>query len=216
VNSTSPSFRFRYGSAARLYGSAAWLAAGIAFTLVLGAGCGHNIGDGCSINTDCSPNNDRECDMSQPGGYCTIEGCDQSSCPSDSACVRFFPEKFLSQPCNPACNLLDHPTISNDASMPTQCPDKMPLACPDDGSVSPPQCVDCKNALLCAADELCLPSGLCVPRADEQRLCVRTCSSNSDCRGGYECRVGGTLGSLPLLSDPCANVSFCAPLVSSP
>ena len=66
---------------------------------------------------------------------------------------------------------------------------------------------------MCAADQLCLPSGLCVPRADEQRLCERTCGSNSDCRGGYECRAGGTLGSLALLSDPCATVSFCAPKV---
>jgi hypothetical protein len=200
-------------------GPAAWLAAGVAFTLLLGAGCGHNIGDGCSINTDCSPNNDRTCDMSQPGGYCTIEGCDQTSCPSDSACVRFFPEKFLSEPCNPACNLPGHPTISTDASMPTQCPDKMPVECgPDAGASSPDagvplQCVDCTNAHVCAADELCLPSGLCVPRADEQRLCVKTCGSNSDCRGGYECRVAGTLGSLALLSDPCATISFCAPAV---
>lgn len=181
------------------FGRAALLAAGVAFTALAGAGCGHNIGDGCSINTDCSTNNDRTCDLSQPGGYCTIEGCDQSSCPSDSACVRFFPEKFLSQPCDPACNLPGHPGISTDASMPTNCPDKMPA------------CMNA-NAPVCAADQLCLPAGFCVPRADEQRLCVRTCSSNSDCRGGYECRVAGTQGSLPLLSDPCATVSFCAPL----
>jgi len=185
------------------------------FAALAGAGCGHNIGDGCSINTDCSPNNDRTCDLSQPGGYCTIEGCDQSSCPSDSVCVRFFPEKFLSQPCNPACDLAGHPAISTAGSMPTACPDKMPVACPADKTVSPPECVDCSTSPVCAADQLCLPAGLCVPRADEQRRCVRTCSSNSDCRGGYECRVAGTLGSLPLLSDPCATVRFCAPQVQT-
>ncbi len=178
------------------------MAAGVVFTALAGAGCGHNIGDGCSINTDCSPNNDRTCDLSQPGGYCTIEGCDQSSCPSDSVCVRFFPEKFLSQPCDPACDLSSHPMISADASMPTACRDKTP-AC-----MNP-------SALVCAADQLCLPSGFCVPRADEQRLCVKTCGSNSDCRGGYECRMAGTRGSLALLSDPCATVSFCAPQVET-
>ncbi len=137
--------------------------------------------------------------MSQPGGYCTIEGCDQQSCPSDSACVRFFPEKFLSQPCDPACALPDSPVISTDASMAPRCPGP------------PPPCSD--PSAVCAADQLCLPSGLCVPRADEQRLCVRTCNNNGDCRGGYECRVAGTLGSLPLITDPCATVSFCAPQV---
>lgn len=195
-------------------GRAAILATGVVLIALAGVGCGHNIGDGCSINTDCSPNNDRTCDLSQPGGYCTIEGCDQSSCPSDSACVRFFPEKFLSQPCNPACNLPDHPGISIDASMAPKCAGEM-LACPADRSLSPPECVDCTNQPVCAADQLCLPSGLCVPRADEQRLCVKTCGNNSDCRGGYECRAAGTLGSLPLLSDPCARLSFCAPQVQA-
>lgn len=189
------------------------MAAGVVFTALLGAGCGHNIGDGCSINTDCSANNDRTCDLSQPGGYCTIEGCDQSSCPSDSACVRFFPEKFLNQPCAPACDLSGHPVIASDASMQPRCPDKLPAACPPGVSASSNQCVDCTTAPVCAADQLCLPSGLCVARADEQRLCMRTCSSNSDCRSGYECRAAGTLGSLALLSDPCATVSFCAPAV---
>jgi hypothetical protein len=195
-------------------GRAALLAAGVVFTALGVAGCGHNIGDGCSINTDCSPNNDRTCDLSQPGGYCTIEGCDQSSCPSDSVCVRFFPEKFLAQPCNPACDVSGHPLISTDAGMRTACPEKMPVACAP-GATPSLQCVDCSNAAVCAADQLCLPAGLCVPRADEQRRCVKTCGGNSDCRGGYECRAAGTLGSLPLLSDPCATVSFCAPQVQA-
>ena len=142
--------------------------------------------------------------MSQPGGYCTIEGCDQVSCPSEAACIRFFPEKFLSQPCDPACNFQDHPGISTDASMAPHCPGPQPT------------CSDPSNPnLVCAADELCLPSGLCVPRADEHRLCMKTCSSNGDCRGGYECRPAGTLGSLPLVSDPCATVNFCVPQVQA-
>jgi hypothetical protein len=34
-------------------------------------------------------------------GYCTVEGCDLTSCPDEAVCVRFFPANFLSVPCNP-------------------------------------------------------------------------------------------------------------------
>jgi hypothetical protein len=134
--------------------------------------------------------------MSQPGGYCTIEGCDQSSCPDGTACIRFFPEQFLTEPCNPACEDTDPASTKS-----SPCPDKIPVC------ELPTATNDCP------ADELCLPNGVCAPRADEQRLCMKTCSNNSDCRGGYECRIGGTLGSLPLLGDACGSVSFCAPAV---
>jgi hypothetical protein len=171
--------------------------AAVALAIGAASGCGRNIGDQCTTNTDCSANGDRTCDMSQPAGYCTIEGCDQTSCPSDSACVRFFPEQFLSQPCDPACEDTDPPPASAVAS---KCPVRMPV------------CTTARTNA-CADDEVCLPVGVCAPRASERRLCVKTCGSNDDCRGGYECRAGGTLGSLPLLGDPCGAVSFCAPLV---
>jgi hypothetical protein len=60
--------------------------------------CGHQIGDSCSVNTDCSTAGDRFCDTSAPGGYCTVEGCDETNCPSDSVCIRFFTQ-VLSEPC---------------------------------------------------------------------------------------------------------------------
>lgn len=178
------------------------LRAALRLTVVVAAaaaalgGCGHDIGDGCSTNTDCSTNGDRTCDMSQPGGYCTIEGCDTTSCPSGSVCVRFFPEQFLSQPCDPACEDTDPASTTG-----SKCPDRVPIC------TAPAATNDC------SADELCLPSGVCAPRADEQRLCVKGCGSDSDCRGGYQCRAGGSLGGLPLLVDPCATASFCAPNV---
>jgi hypothetical protein len=71
---------------------------------VLGAasGCSHKVGDGCSTSADCDPTRgSRTCDLAQPGGYCIVEGCDARSCPEDSVCVRFFPESFLSEPCDP-------------------------------------------------------------------------------------------------------------------
>lgn len=73
--------------------------------LALASGCGRNIGDECRTSADCDPNGTRACDLSQPGGYCTVVGCDESSCPEDSACLRYFPEKYLSEMpvCDPKC-----------------------------------------------------------------------------------------------------------------
>jgi hypothetical protein len=66
--------------------------------------CGRKIGDQCKTQFDCNDEDDsRTCDISQPGGYCTIEGCDETSCPKEAVCVRFFPaEEFLTDHCDPA------------------------------------------------------------------------------------------------------------------
>jgi hypothetical protein len=62
-----------------------------AFALCLSAlACQAKIGDGCNDNVDCSPDGDRICDLSQPGGYCTIPDCEPDSCPSEGVCVRFW------------------------------------------------------------------------------------------------------------------------------
>jgi hypothetical protein len=67
------------------------------------AACGKKIGDECKTAFDCNQTDEtRTCDISQPGGYCIIEGCDQRSCPDEAACVRFFPRLYLpAEPCNP-------------------------------------------------------------------------------------------------------------------
>jgi hypothetical protein len=76
------------------------VAGGLALLVPLIA-CGKKIGDECKTNFDCNEEDDtRTCDISQPGGYCTIEGCDEKSCPEDSVCIRFFPrQEFLTRPC---------------------------------------------------------------------------------------------------------------------
>ncbi|HET6150672.1 MAG TPA: hypothetical protein VFH68_24240 [Polyangia bacterium] len=191
----APRSRARAGLAPRSIGALAVVAS------LTSMGCARSIGDECQINTDCSANGDRTCDMSQPGGYCTIDGCDQTSCPEDSVCVRFFPEQFLSRPCNPACEDTDPPSSSDPTSAASRCPDRAPA------------CTELSRTDDCSADEICLPAGLCAPRSNERRLCVKTCGGDDDCRGGYACRAAGTLGSVPLLADPCATSSFCAPLV---
>lgn len=53
------------------------------------AACDSEIGDSCSYDIDCSVMMDRNCDRSQPGGYCLIIGCDPDRCPSEAVCVEF-------------------------------------------------------------------------------------------------------------------------------
>jgi hypothetical protein len=149
------------------------------------SGCGKDVGDSCMTSADCDPNGTRVCDLSQPGGYCTVLGCDQSSCPSDSVCIRYFPTQYLTVPCQ---------TDS----------DCCPMTSPADGGASMSKCT---------GDELCLPVvGLCSRRSNEARACAKTCNDNSDCRGGYDCRRTGTPGAgLLLATDPNSTATYCAP-----
>ncbi len=71
----------------------------LAATAFVAGACSKKIGDDCKINPDCDPEGDRLCDLSQPGGYCTIDGCDERSCPEEAACIRFFPQRNLGKEC---------------------------------------------------------------------------------------------------------------------
>lgn len=149
----------------------------LAVVATAAAGCARKIGDECTTAADCNPNGTRSCDQSQPGGYCTIQGCDETSCPDEAACIRLFPAQFLTKPCDPA----------------------------DPADPSTP-------ATGCAADEFCLPEGLCAPLSTELRYCLKTCTSVDDCRSGYECRLAGTRGSVAQTSSLDAIVHYCAPV----
>ncbi|HEV8320386.1 MAG TPA: hypothetical protein VG389_02145 [Myxococcota bacterium] len=56
-----------------------------------GAGCPERIGGKCDNSLDCSSERTRLCDISQPGGYCLIPGCEAggSVCPHEASCVAF-------------------------------------------------------------------------------------------------------------------------------
>lgn len=63
----------------------------LASAALVGSGCAPEIGDDCSTSIDCSANGDRICDTAQPGGYCTVRGCESGTCPSEAVCVEFRP-----------------------------------------------------------------------------------------------------------------------------
>jgi hypothetical protein len=189
----------------------AWLAVALAVGLSA-VSCGRKIGDNCQTAADCNPNGGRICDLSQPGGYCTILGCNETSCPSEATCVRYFPVQYLTKPCNPFCEDrlcapgADAGTADDAGSLPC------PMLCPQ-GSQEAVPAEACPNGPTndCTADETCLDEGVCAPRATEMRFCAQVCGSDSDCRGGYICRPTGTAGSVALSATPCAQTAFCSP-----
>lgn len=157
----------------------------LAAAAVLSGGCGHKIGDSCSNSADCDPSGgSRTCDLSQPGGYCIIEGCDARSCPDDSVCGRFFPDQQFTQatlPCNP------DPTVASGC--------KADEVCVRDGSLNNGTGASCVRATL------------------EKRACVQSCGSDGDCRGGYICRPFGFCGAIQLTLDPQSTFKYCVPSV---
>jgi hypothetical protein len=59
------------------------------FAITTLVGCRPEIGDECETSVDCSPTGDRLCDITQPGGYCTIFNCEPDTCPDEAACIEY-------------------------------------------------------------------------------------------------------------------------------
>jgi hypothetical protein len=57
--------------------------------VALFSACSPEIGDDCATALDCSASGTRLCDMTQRGGYCTLEGCEENTCPDEAVCVQF-------------------------------------------------------------------------------------------------------------------------------
>ncbi len=75
-------------------------------SLVALAGCQPEIGDSCDVDSDCSQSGERICDSTQAGGYCTIFGCDPTSCPEDeSVCIGFGTTTTTAGDCNGSGNV---------------------------------------------------------------------------------------------------------------
>jgi hypothetical protein len=132
--------------------------------LLVTAGCGHNIGDACTSNVDCSPAGDRFCDLSVISGYCTVEGCDINTCPNNEPCVRFF-TVIVTEPCD------------YDSAEPGHCKPGTRCCQPDERCVPD-----------LAATGGVVP-GHCAPESTERRWCMHGCGSDGDCRDqNFLCR----------------------------
>jgi hypothetical protein len=167
---------------------------------VLAGACGRKIGDKCRDAIDCN-NEDitRTCDPSQPGGYCTIEGCDEKSCPGDSVCIRFFPDmKYLDKLC-----------VTGD---PKSCdPNELCIAYPPPAVAADAGSEADAGAEADAAAPMPPPNGRCVPRSTEKRNCLATCDDDGDCREEYACRTSGEGATEALTPTPRAIAKYCAP-----
>lgn len=86
-----------------------------ALALGFAPGCGSEIGDSCSIASDCASDGTRTCDTAQSGGYCTIFGCDFDTCPDEGVCIRFFAIGSTGLPCDPTTE-----DISTDDCLPEE------------------------------------------------------------------------------------------------
>ncbi|MBW1832467.1 MAG: hypothetical protein JRJ10_12350 [Deltaproteobacteria bacterium] len=80
------------------------LAGLVGLASLVAAGCKEHIGDACANSTDCSVTGERQCDLAQPGGYCTVFSCDADTCP-EGACVewRFIPSRTAETWCMKTC-----------------------------------------------------------------------------------------------------------------
>ena len=175
---------------------------GVALGMILGvlssSGCSRTIGDACINNVECSALGDRYCDVASPAGYCTVEGCDQQSCPDSSVCIRFFSLQKGRSSCYAKKQVRTDCASSGDCCKPGD------LGC-------------CRLGERCLCEEPGCGSGYCASEASERRYCMKPCSGDSDCRTGYQCVVTGGSGSISVAyRDTDGNISqpelrYCAP-----
>jgi hypothetical protein len=146
------------------------------------AACGTEIGDSCLTHSDCSPNGDRICDLSQLDGYCTVLGCDYDTCPSEAVCVRFFVGQFTNKTCDPVTEDFPSSDETDDCSLDEVCA-LSGLCVPRSAEVR--YCMrkcdgDCRGGYECRDNELMiehggepvLPPGE-RPDGDLQRFCAQ-------------------------------------------
>jgi hypothetical protein len=161
--------------------------------LILTAACGHNIGDSCTVSTDCAQDGSRVCDIFSPGGYCTIQGCDFGTCPSDSICARFYPALENAVDCNsgPMACAEDEVCTIGQKCAPTSIETRFCMkTCDSDG--------DCRDDYECRDMALMIKhGGEPVPdpvtgKMPTTKFCAsrRTCAGNEDCAADEVCDIG--------------------------
>lgn len=178
--------------------------------------CQAQIGDACERSTDCSFQGERVCDLSHRvdgsgvvslggEGECTIDGCGRGSCPEEAACIKVYGSDFLSVACDP--DREDIATFCEDG--PERCEARGCQPSTDSSTFT------CPPLNECGSNEVCLREGLCADEITARTSCRRKCSSDRDCRAGYECLLTGSHGvyRAPDLDDPQnpSDVRICVP-----
>ena len=173
---------------------------GLCAGVLLATACSAKIGDACLTNVQCSPLGDRFCDLASPDGYCTVEGCDSTSCPDSGVCIRFFSLKIGT---GTQCNAGLTPMAPVDCATSDNC-------C----AAGTPGCCQIGEHCLCEQAD-CGGKGYCANESTERRWCMHACNSDGDCRTGYQCLTTGSNGSLavavPDLGNAVPTLSYCAP-----
>ncbi|MGE5186565.1 MAG: hypothetical protein ACM31C_31130 [Acidobacteriota bacterium] len=121
-------------------------------------GCGKEIGDDCIVSTDCDTGG---------GLYGTVATNRICELSMPSGYCTIMGCDYNTCPSEAACVRFFSGEFENRLCDPT---------------------TEGTSTFDCSLDELCDLQGHCVPRSAEIRYCMRKCSSDGDCRDGYECR----------------------------
>jgi hypothetical protein len=173
-----------------------FLWAALSFAVFVAA-CSRQVGDACTTNVECSPLGDRFCDLSSPSGYCTVEGCDSTSCPDNSSCVSFFALQRGSASCT-------YGLVPRSDCRGQDCCEPGSIDC-------------CRLGERCLCDTADCKRGYCASETSEHRWCMRTCSSDGDCRDGYRCYATNQYGAIAVATRNDGGVielpvvKYCAP-----
>ncbi len=57
------------------------------FALASASACANIVGDSCGDQTECG--RQMFCELSLPGGYCTVRNCLDNGCPDEGVCIQF-------------------------------------------------------------------------------------------------------------------------------
>jgi hypothetical protein len=88
-----------YGSSSQDKDVRGWLIL-VGLTVPTLGGCPPKIGDDCQSSIDCSAQESRLCDITQPGGYCTVFNCEPGGCFGEGACVVFTDRLSVVEGCD--------------------------------------------------------------------------------------------------------------------
>ena len=154
---------------------------------LLASACGKQIGDPCATNIDCATDGTRDCDLSEPGGYCTVNGCDELSCPSEAVCIRVFATKSRGANCR------EDATCASDQT-----------------------CVPCASDQICLPEGFCVPRATERRFCEKSCGSNDDCRGGYVCgQAGVEgvSSVATTEGTIALVGNASQStiIKFCAP-----